>query len=56
MPFIGLGVLVLIALLSWVVKIIYRKRLERGLGRRVKDNELTSITAWMDAEPRDKKG
>jgi hypothetical protein len=25
-----------------------------GLGRQVKDNELTSITAWMDASPESK--
>jgi hypothetical protein len=36
----------------WVFirKVILKGRLEKGLGRRVRDNELTSITAWMDVD------
>ena len=29
-------------------KIYYKRKLERGLGREVKDNELTSLTSWME--------
>jgi len=38
-------------------KIHYKRKLERGLGREVKDNELTSLTSWMktSAEMDDRK-
>lgn len=32
-------------------KLVLKGRLERGLGRKVEDNELTSITAWMETTP-----
>lgn len=43
-------VVAVVGILSWIIKMIYKTRLERGLGRKVEDHELTSLTAWMDAE------
>ena len=38
-------------------KIYYKRKLERGLGREVNDDELTSLTSWMktSAEIDDRK-
>ena len=42
------GLLILsLAVTSWRMKRRLKRRMERGLGRQVDDNELTSITAWM---------
>lgn len=43
-------ILILGAVGMFIRKLILKGRLEQGLGRRVKDNELTSITAWMDMD------
>jgi hypothetical protein len=46
----GLFILVaVVTLISWLIKIYNKNRLEKGLGRKVKDSELTSINAWMNA-------
>lgn len=34
-------------------KLVYKRRLRRALGRDVEDRELTSITSWLDASPRE---
>lgn len=34
-----------------VQKIGFKKRLSKGLGRKVSDRELTSIATWMRVEP-----
>lgn len=51
---------IVIAIFMFIQKVILKRRLEQGLGRRVKDSELTSINAWMatdskggDKEPND---
>jgi hypothetical protein len=50
MIFIALGVLVLIiSIFMFVQKVRLKSKMEGGLGRRVKDSELTSLSAWMDA-------
>jgi hypothetical protein len=50
MIFIALGIMVLIITVAlFVQKVRLKGRMERGLGRKVKNNELTSINAWMDA-------
>jgi hypothetical protein len=36
---------------AWVLKSQVKKYMERGLGREVKDDELTSISAWMKVPP-----
>jgi hypothetical protein len=35
----------------WIRKRYLKKVMERGLGRKVEDRELTSITEWMEAIP-----
>ncbi len=45
------AVFILIAILLFIQKLVYKGRLERGLGRKVTDRELTSISSWMDASP-----
>ena len=53
MIFISLGLLVLITTIYlFAQKVVLKGRMQRGLGRKVKDNELTSINAWMDATPK----
>jgi hypothetical protein len=45
---IFLAFLVLSALFIFIRKLVLKGRLERGLGRKVNDRELMSISAWMD--------
>ena len=33
----------------WIRKRYLKKVMERGLGRKVEDRDLTSISEWMDA-------
>jgi LPXTG-motif cell wall-anchored protein len=48
---IGFGILVLLSLLGgWLATRRKRIKLEEGLGRKVKDEEVTSISAWMEAD------
>jgi hypothetical protein len=35
----------------WLRKRYLKKVMEKGLGRKVEDRELTSISEWMDALP-----
>jgi hypothetical protein len=35
----------------WLRKRYLKRVMERGLGRKVEDRELTSISGWMDAMP-----
>ena len=35
----------------WIRKRYLKKLMERGLGRKVEDRELTSISEWMEAFP-----
>lgn len=45
----------IVSLLLFVHKIIYKRMMERKLGRKVQDRELTSLTSWMEDSPRDKR-
>ena len=38
---------------AWVLKTKLKKKMERGLGRKVGDNELTSISSWMKVPDKD---
>ena len=38
---------------SWLLKIRLRQKMEEGLGRKVTDRELTSLTAWMKVPGKD---
>lgn len=47
---IGFGIVVLLSILGgWLATRRRRIKLEEGLGRKVKDEEITSIAAWMEA-------
>ncbi|MEA2174072.1 MAG: hypothetical protein QOD00_1664 [Blastocatellia bacterium] len=48
------AVLLISGFLLWVRKMVLKRRMEQGPGRKVKDSELTSITGWMEAVPHDK--
>ena len=41
-----------VALFMFIHKIIWKRVMEKKLGRKVQDRELTSISAWMET-PRD---
>ncbi len=48
MIFIVLAALViLISIVMFIQKVVLKGRMARGLGRKVNDRELTSLTAWM---------
>ena len=48
-------VLVAVALSSFFVGRVYRKHMERKLGRRLKgEYELTSLSSWMEVSQKDK--
>lgn len=40
--------MVLVSLALFVHKVVYKRRMERTLGRKVSDRELTSLTSWME--------
>jgi hypothetical protein len=44
-----------VTLYLFIHKLVYKKRMQRRLGRKVEDRELTSITSWMEAPP-DERG
>ena len=44
-------VLVIGGIGMWLRKRHLKKVMEKGLGRKVEDRELTSISEWMDALP-----
>lgn len=50
-----IALIIIISLFLFVQKVIFKRRLQRGLGRKVADHELTSLNAWMDAEDTSKK-
>jgi hypothetical protein len=49
---IVIAVVLLSSLVLFIQKVTLKRRLGEGLGRQVKDHEITSITAWMDASPK----
>ena len=40
-----------IAVVMFVHKLIFKSAMQKKLGRRVEDRELTSISAWMEDKP-----
>ena len=40
-------VIVAATISAWLLKTRLRRKMEQGLGRKVADGELTSITTWM---------
>jgi hypothetical protein len=43
-----------VSLFLFVHKVIYKRRMERTLGRKVNDRELTSLTSWMEDTPNER--
>jgi hypothetical protein len=39
---------IVVAIFMFIHKIVMKGRMERQLGRKVQDRELTSISAWME--------
>jgi len=52
---VGLGLLAAISLSTWLVSIRSRRRIERDLGRKATEGDLTSINTWMEALEAEKK-
>jgi hypothetical protein len=46
---------IVLTVVAFVQKIGFKKRLSKGLGRKVSDQELLSISAWMKATTDEKK-
>jgi hypothetical protein len=46
---------ILIAIFMFIHKVVMKGRMERELGRKVQDRELTSISAWMETPSRTAK-
>lgn len=47
-------IFVVLGIIAWVGKVKFKRNMESRLGRKVKDGELTSITAWMEVTDEDK--
>ena len=48
---IGFGVLIVVSALGgWLATRRMKRKLSEGLGREAKDEEVTSISAWMKAD------
>lgn len=48
-------IFILIAALMFIHKLVFKGRMERQLGRKVQDRELTSISAWMETSAKSEK-
>ena len=44
-------VMVIGGISMWIRKRYLKRLMEKGLGRKVEDRDLTSISEWMDAIP-----
>lgn len=53
LPVLGLTGLLIVGLAAWAANRAVKKSLSKKLGRNVKDHEVTSLSAWMNAD--DKK-
>lgn len=38
---------------AWILKVRLKKKMEKGLGRKVDEGELTSISSWMKVPAKD---
>ncbi len=46
---------IILTIVAGVEKVGFKRRLSKALGRKVSDQELTSISTWMKAIPAEKK-
>jgi hypothetical protein len=44
-----IAIVTVVTIYLFIHKLVYKRRLQRRLGRKVEDRELTSITSWMEA-------
>jgi hypothetical protein len=44
----------IVSLFLFIHKLVHKRRMEKSLGRKVTDRELTSLTSWMDAKTNEK--
>jgi hypothetical protein len=42
---------VVIAVVMFIHKLVFKSEMQKKLGRKVEDRELTSISAWMEDKP-----
>ncbi len=42
---------VVIAVVMFIHKLVFKSAMQKKLGRKVEDRELTSISAWMEDKP-----
>lgn len=40
-----------VGVVMFIHKLVYKSTMQKKLGRKVEDRELTSISAWMDDKP-----
>jgi len=45
---------IVIGIIMFVHKLVYKNRMEKTLGRKVEDRELTSLSAWMNEDKKPK--
>ena len=53
--YVGLALLASMSLSTWLDSIRLRRRIERDLGRRATEGDLTSINTWMEALEAEKR-
>ena len=41
---------IVVGIFMFVHKLVHKRRMEKTLGRKVEDRELTSLSAWMDED------
>jgi predicted membrane protein len=41
---------IVVGIFMFVHKLVYKNRMQKTLGRKVDDRELTSFSAWMDED------
>jgi hypothetical protein len=45
---------IIIGIVMFIHKLVYKNRMQQQLGRKVNDRELTSFSAWMDDDQKPK--
>jgi ABC-type nickel/cobalt efflux system permease component RcnA len=46
---IAVAIIIIVAIYMFFHKIVYKRMMQKKLGRKVDDRELTSLTSWMNA-------
>jgi hypothetical protein len=41
---------IVVGIFMFVHKLVYKRRMEKTLGRKVEDREMTSLSAWMNED------